>query len=166
MTRCVTVSSGSSRYLEKIAVGSHVLQADEPVDVGGNDEGPNPYELLLSALGACTAMTVRMYAERKKWPLEDVQVRLTYAKVHADDCATCESESRTIDQIELEISFRGSFTEEQRNRLMEIAGKCPVHRTLTSPIRIRSRLATDMRVESLATAGLLPKEPKHIETRL
>ena len=167
MTRCVTVSSGSSKYAERIAVGSHVLHADEPVSVGGEDGGPNPYELLLAALGACTGMTLRMYAERKKWPLEDVRVRLAYAKVHADDCANCEGEARTIDHIELEISLVGSLTEEQRNRLLEIADKCPVHRTLTSPIRIRSRLGTDMQSEHVAPTGIhLHKEPKHIERHL
>ncbi len=139
MSRKVSVSSGSSRYGLNITVGPHLLLADEPVDVGGNDAGPNPYELLLGALGACTAMTVRMYAEVKKWPLEDVRVRLSHAKVHADDCVNCEAKPTKIDQIEMEISFVGNLTDDQKKRLMDIAGKCPVHRTLTSPIKIRSR---------------------------
>jgi uncharacterized OsmC-like protein len=92
-----------------ISIGPHVLQADEPSDWGGNDAGPNPYELLLAALGACTSMTVRMYAERKQWPLEGVHVGLTYARVHAEDCAECDNELRLADRIEIEISFFGIY---------------------------------------------------------
>jgi putative redox protein len=143
MVSHVSVNSGPSRYAQKISVGSHVLQADEPSNLGGNDAGPNPYEFLLAALGACTSMTVRMYAERKKWPLAAVRVGLSYAKVHAEDCANCDTEVRMIDQIDVEISFAGSLSDDQRTRLMEIANKCPVHRTLTSQVRIRSRLAPD-----------------------
>jgi uncharacterized OsmC-like protein len=140
MPRNVSVDSGKSTYVQKISVGPHVLTADEPSEVGGNDAGPNPYELLLAALGACTSMTVRMYAERKKWQLHSVHVGLSYARIHAEDCANCDTEVRMIDQIEMEISFVGELSEEQRQRLMEIAGRCPVHRTLTSQIQIHSRL--------------------------
>jgi putative redox protein len=111
--------------------------------LGGNDAGPNPYEFLLAALGACTSMTVRMYADRKKWPLDAVRVGLSYAKVHAEDCANCDTEVRMIDEIDVEISFAGSLSDDQRTRLMEIASKCPVHRTLTSQVRIRSQLVSE-----------------------
>jgi putative redox protein len=132
----VFVRSGSSRYAQNIVVGPHVLQADEPNDYGGNDAGPDPYELLLAALGACTSMTLRMYAQRKEWPLEGVQVSLTHAKIHAEDCADCETKVGMIDRIEVGISFTGDLTEEQERRLLEIAGKCPVHRTLVSGAKI------------------------------
>jgi putative redox protein len=122
-------------------VGHHLLQADEPVDSGGSDAGPDPYDLLLAALGACISITLRMYADRKQWPLEGVQVRLSYARVHAEDCATCDSEAKLLDIIEVELSLVGDLSEDQRRRLKEIAEKCPVHRTLTSPIPIRTRPA-------------------------
>ncbi len=140
MPRNVTVTSGQSRYVQNISVGPHLLHADEPRDAGGNDAGPNPYELLLAGLGACTSMTIRMYAERKQWPLQGVHVGLSYAKIHAEDCADCDTEVRMVDQIEMEISFLGDLSEDQKRRLMEIAGKCPVHRTLTSQVQIRTRL--------------------------
>jgi len=109
MPRSVRVNSGPSRYLQIISVGPHVLQADEPSDSGGNDAGPNPYELLLAALGACTSMTVRMYAERKQWPLKGVQVSLSYARVHAEDCAECDTKVGMVDRIEVGISFTGKI---------------------------------------------------------
>jgi putative redox protein len=117
-----------------------VLQADEPSDYGGDDAGPNPYELLLAALGACTSMTVRMYAERKQWPLQGVQVSLSYAKVHAEDCAACETKVGMVDRIEVAISFTGDLSGEQQRKLLEIANKCPVHRTLVSRSQIDTRL--------------------------
>ena len=139
MPRKVLVAPGRSKYLQGITVGPHKLQADEPSDVGGGDAAPTPYELLLAALGACTSITVQMYAERRRWPLEGVHVELSYAKVHADDCASCDTEVRTIERIEREISLLGDLSEEQRQRLMDIADKCPLHRTLTSRIEIRTR---------------------------
>jgi putative redox protein len=108
--------------------------------VGGNDEGPTPYDLLLAALGACKSMTVRMYAERKQWPLQGVQVRLSHSKVHAEDCAECETQVGMIDRIDVEISFTGNLSWEQQQRLLEIADKCPVHRTLLSTPHIETRL--------------------------
>ena len=140
MPRTVTVTAGQSRYVQNISVGPHLLKADEPAEVGGNDAGPNPYELLLAALGACTSMTVRMYAERKQWPLQGVHVGLSYAKVHAEDCAECDAEVRLMDRIEMDITFLGDLSEDQKRRLVDIAGKCPVHRTLTSQVQIRTRL--------------------------
>jgi len=139
MTRAVIVKSGEDRYAQTILVGQHLFQGDEPFDVGGRDAGPNPYELLLAALGTCTSITVRMYADRKGWPLEEVQVRLAYAMVQAGDCGT--SNSELVDGIEEELIVTGHLSEAQRKRLTEIAARCPVHRTLGSPIQICTRLA-------------------------
>lgn len=116
-----------------------MLLADEPIEAGGTDAGPGPYDLLLAALGTCTCITVRMYAQRKHWPLEAVYVTLMHAKAHADDCIACETEAGLLDQIEVEISLTGNLSGEQRQRLLAIAGKCPVHRTLTSQVRINTR---------------------------
>jgi uncharacterized OsmC-like protein len=134
------VNSGLVRYAQNISVGPRLLQADEPRDSGGNDVGPNPCELLLSALGACTSMTLRMYAERKRWPLQGVQVRMAHSKIYAEDCVACDTKQGTLDQIDAEISIIGDFSEDQRQRLMEIADRCPVHRTLVSEIQIRTTL--------------------------
>ncbi|HXD30225.1 MAG TPA: OsmC family protein [Pyrinomonadaceae bacterium] len=141
MSKAVIVNDGLIRYVQNISVGHHLLQADEPVASGGSDAGPDPYELLLAALGACISITLRMYADRKQWPLDGVQVRLSYARVHAEDCATCDSEAKLIDIIDVEVSVVGDLSEDQHRRLLEIAGKCPVHRTLASPISIRTRPA-------------------------
>jgi len=141
--RNVYVDAGRLRYVQEVSVGPHRLQADEPSDSGGKDAGPNPYELLLAALGTCASITVRMYAERKEWPLQGVHIGLSYARVHAEDCAECDIEVRMVDQIEMEICLVGALSEDQQRRLMEIANKCPVHRTLTSQIQIRARLTVD-----------------------
>ena len=143
MSRTVVVKSGLLRYSQKISVGSHVLHADEPGDYGGNDFGPNPYELLLAALGACTSMTVRMYAERKQWPLKSVEVRLAHSKIYAEECATCDIKEGMLDRIEREITLFGDLSDEQRHRLLEIAERCPVHRTLVSEVQIGTRLIAD-----------------------
>jgi uncharacterized OsmC-like protein len=140
MPRIVSVNSGPLRYGQTISVGPHVLHADEPNEFGGNDTGPNPYELLSAALGACTSMTVRMYAERKQWPLLGVQVTLSHARVHAEDCADCDTKVGMVDRIELGISLAGDLSEDQRLRLLEIANKCPVHRTLVSQVQIDAKL--------------------------
>jgi uncharacterized OsmC-like protein len=136
----VVVRGNAAGFAQQIAVGSHRLIADEPISVGGTDTGPNPYDLLLVSLGACTSMTVAMYARRKHWPLESVTVRLRHSKIHAADCEECETRDGLMDRIERDIEFAGALTEEQRSRLLEIAEKCPVHRTLTSEINIRSQL--------------------------
>ena len=140
MSGSVFVNSGPSRYGQIVHVGPHVLQADEPNEFGGGDVGPTPYELLLAALGACTGMTVRMYAERKQWPLRGIEVKLSHAKVHAEDCAECETKVGMINRIELRISLTGDLSEEQQRRLLEIANKCPVHRTLVSRVQIVTSL--------------------------
>jgi uncharacterized OsmC-like protein len=140
MPRTVMVNTGLVRYAQNISVGPHLLQADEPRDSAANDVGPNPYELLLSALGACTSMTLCMYAERKQWPLRGVQVRLTHSKIYAEDCVACHTKRGKLDQIDAEISLIGDLSEDQRQRLMEVADRCPVHRTLVSEIQIRTTL--------------------------
>ena len=135
MTRAVLVKGGEVRYVQNISVGNHSFLSDEPIEVGGRDAGPNPYELLLAALGACTSITVRMYADRKGWPLHDVQIRLAFV----DSPNWASSDVRAA--IEEEVSLIGDLSEDQYRRLIEIAGKCPVHRTLSSPVPIQTRLA-------------------------
>ena len=136
----VTVHGSASGFAQEISVGRHRLVGDEPILVGGTDTGPNPYDLLLAALGSCTSMTVAMYARRKRWPLEAVTVRLRHSKIHAADCEECETRVGRLDQIDCDLEFIGVLSGEQHARLLEIANKCPVHRTLTSEIRIQNRL--------------------------
>jgi putative redox protein len=126
---------------QAITVGPHHLLADEPLAVGGRDTGPGPYDLLLAGLGACTSMTMRLYAERKALPLERITVMLEHHKIHAEDCAECETKAGMLDQIDRVIAVEGPLSAEQRLRLLEIADKCPVHRTLGSEIRIVTRPA-------------------------
>jgi uncharacterized OsmC-like protein/fermentation-respiration switch protein FrsA (DUF1100 family) len=130
-----------SKFQQTVSVGPHRLLADEPVGAGGEDSGPGPYDFLLAGLGACTSMTMRMYADRKSLPLERVTVTLKHSKIHAEDCAECETEAGMLDQIDRVIAMDGALDAEQRERLMEIADKCPVHRTLTSEIHIVTRAA-------------------------
>jgi putative redox protein len=132
--------SGEGKFAQMVQAGRHRLRADEPVAVGGDDSGPGPYELLLAALGACTSMTVRMYAGKKKWPLERVSVELRHDKVHATDCAECETREGKIDRIERVLTLEGNLDEAQRARLLEIASQCPVHRTLHSEVWIPTSL--------------------------
>ena len=117
------------------------MLADEPVAAGGEDTGPGPYDFVLAGLGACTSMTMRLYAERKSMPLERVTVTLNHSKIYAQDCADCETKMGMLDQIERVIGMEGALDAEQRQKLMEIADKCPVHRTLTSEIHIVTRPA-------------------------
>jgi len=123
---------------QEIIAGKHRLVADEPVNAGGQDSGSGPYDLLLASLGACTSMTIRLYADRKNIPLQRVEVRLRHFRVYATDCEECETKEGMVDHIDREIGFDGDLTAEQRAKLMEIANKCPVHRTLTSEINIRT----------------------------
>lgn len=129
------------KFQQQVSVGPHRLIADEPASVGGQDTGPNPYDLVLSGLGACTAMTMRMYADRKSLPLDRVTVTLRHSKIHAEDCEACETATGLLDRIERIIAIEGELDPEQRARLMEIADKCPVHKTLTSEIHIVTRAA-------------------------
>jgi putative redox protein len=140
--REVVVHGGAKAFIQEIAVGVHRLVADEPVAVGGTDAGASPYDLLLAALGSCTSMTVALYARRKQWPLESVQVTLRHAKIHAADCQDCETRVGMLDRIECDIELAGPLDAEQRARLLDIANKCPVHRTLTSEIVIETRLVS------------------------
>ena len=139
--REVVVYGNAQGFTQEIVVGPHQLVADEPKGVGGDDEGPTPYDLLLAALGSCTSMTVTLYARRKSWPLQGVTARLRHSRIHATDCAECETKEGKIDRIELDVEFAGPLSDEQRSKLMEIAKKCPVHRTLTSETNIRIRAA-------------------------
>src|SRR6266446_1599702 len=136
----VVVRGDASGFAQKIESGSHRLASDEPIESGGTDTGLSPYDLLLAALGSCTFMTVAMYARKKNWPLTGVTVRLRHSRIHAADCADCETREGMIDRIEGDIELAGALTAEQRARLLEIAGRCPVHRTLVSEIDIRTRL--------------------------
>ncbi|MET0483432.1 MAG: bifunctional alpha/beta hydrolase/OsmC family protein [Aestuariivirgaceae bacterium] len=126
------------RFQQEIRVGRHRLIADEPVDVGGRDSGPGPYDLVLAGLGACTSMTLRLYAERKALPLDRVTVRLAHSRIHAADCESCETREGMLDRIDRSITLEGDLNDEQRKRLLEVADKCPVHRTMTSEIDIRT----------------------------
>ena len=132
----------NSKFQQTVSVGPHRLLADEPVAAGGDDSGPGPYDFLLTALGACTSMTMRLYADRKSLPLERTTVTLRHSKIHAEDCAECETKAGMLDQIERVITMEGALDAEQRKKLLEIADKCPVHRTLTSEVRILTS-ATD-----------------------
>ena len=138
--RAVIVEGSGAAFAQAIEVNGHHLIGDEPVAAGGSDTGPNPYDYLLAALGTCTSMTLGVYARRKQWPLESVRVLLRHSRIHAEDCAECETKAGLLDRIECEIELRGPLDAEQRSRLLEIANKCPVHRTLTSEIRIDTRL--------------------------
>ena len=135
----VVVRTGKGLRTE-VEAGGHGLVADEPESLGGTDEGPTPYDYLLAALGGCTAMTLRMYADRKGWPLESVTVRLSQDRIHATDCEECETEKGRIDRIGREIELVGALDEGQRRRLLEVADMCPVHRTLESEMLVENTL--------------------------
>jgi uncharacterized OsmC-like protein len=139
--REVTVTETEVRLRQRIEVGRHVLVSDEPREAGGTDAGPDPYGLLLAALGSCTSMTLRLYADRKGWPLEKIVVRLSHERTYARDCEDCETGDGRIDRILRSISLSGPLSEEQRRRLIEIAERCPVHRSMLGPKEIVTRLA-------------------------
>jgi uncharacterized OsmC-like protein len=136
----VQVTSGEG-LLQHIAAGRHTLVADEPVSAGGTDQGPSPYELLAAALGACTSMTLLLYARNKGWPLSRVVVTVRHERIHAADCADCETKEGRLDQLRREIALEGAIEPAQRARLFEIADRCPVHRTLRNEIRILTNAA-------------------------
>jgi putative redox protein len=136
----VIVRGAATGFAQEIIAGSHQFVSDEPRSAGGTESGPTPYDLLLAGLGSCTSMTIAMYARRKQWALERVTVRLRHSRVHAEDCADCETRETQLTLIERDIELDGVLDEEQRVRLLAIANRCPVHLTLTSQIDIRSRL--------------------------
>ena len=137
----VVAETGEGKFAQAVSVGgTHALLADEPVTHGGNDTGPSPYDYLLAGLGACTSMTLRMYAEHKNLPLDKVSVTLSHEKIHAEDCSSCETKTGKIDVIEREIEITGDLDEATRERMLEIADKCPVHRTLHGEVKVSSRL--------------------------
>ena len=136
----VTVWGAADGFVQEIVAGRHQLRSDEPVSVGGTDSGATPYDLLLAALGSCTSMTVGMYARRKQWPLTRVTVRLSHSRVHARDCAVCDTEMTALTVIDRNVEFEGPLSDEQRERLLAIANRCPVHLTLTSRIDVRTTL--------------------------
>jgi uncharacterized OsmC-like protein len=133
----VVVRGTAGSFLQEVISGKHHLRADEPVNAGGSDAAPGPYDYLLIALGVCTSMTVGLYARRKQFPLENITVSLSHSCIHAKDCEECETREGMLDRIDTRIELTGPLTDEQRAKLMEIAGKCPVHRTLKSEINIR-----------------------------
>jgi putative redox protein len=140
MARNVVVSSGPSKYAQAVSVGSHLFHADEPVEVGGGDIGPNPHELLMASLTACTNITAQMYAERHQWPLTAVQSVASDGRVTTKNLSGSSATTEMVDRIELEISFSGGLSQEQEQRLLEIVSRCPIHRMLTSSIQVTTRL--------------------------
>ena len=134
----VIVRGDSDGFAQAVEIGPHRLASDEPIAFGGTNTGPSPYDLLLASLGTCTSMTISFYARRRGWPLKSVTVSLSHSKIHAIDCAECETKQGKVDQIEREIHLTGPLTDEQRSKLMEIADRCPVHQTLTSEINIQT----------------------------
>jgi uncharacterized OsmC-like protein len=139
-TPLVIVEGDASGFAQRITIGAHQFAADESLAAGGTDTGPDPYQLLLAALGSCTSMTVALYARRKQWPLQRVRVQLTHSRIHVEDCAHCDTNAGRLDRIERALDFDGPLSTDQRRRLIEIADRCPVHRTLTSDIHIVTRL--------------------------
>jgi uncharacterized OsmC-like protein len=133
----VVVRGTAKGFLQEVVSGAHKFRADEPIAFGGTGAAPGPYDYLLIGLGACTSMTVGLYARNRKWPLENITVSLRHSRIHAIDCAECETKEGMLDRIDVDVELSGPLTPEQHAKLMEIAGKCPVHRTLTSEINIR-----------------------------
>ena len=140
-TARVVVRGSASGFAQEVTVGKYTLRVDEPLSAGGTESAPDPYDYLLTALGSCTSMTVGWYARHHKIPLENVTVSLRHSRIHAQDCAECETKNGLLDRIDLDVQLTGPITPEQHAKLMEIAGKCPVHRTLKSEIDIRLRAA-------------------------
>jgi putative redox protein len=137
----VIVRGAATGFAQEIIAGPHQLVSDEPTSVGGTDSGPTPYDLLLAALGSCTSMTIAMYARRKQWALERVTVRLRHSRIHAEDCAACETRKGTLGLIERDIELEGVLDEEQQSPLLAIANRCPVHMTLTTHMHVATKLA-------------------------
>lgn len=135
----VVVRGGAHNFRQEVIAGKHHLIADEPVSAGGGDAGPDPYDYLLAALGVCTSMTIGFYARRNRLPLENITVSLSHSRIYAADCGECETKEGMLNRIDVEVELTGSLTAEQHAKLMQVAARCPVHRTLTSEINIRLR---------------------------
>lgn len=135
----VVVRGNANGFLQEVVSGSHHLRSDEPTSYGGQDTGPGPYDYLLAGLGACTSMTVGLFARRNGWPLENITVSLKHSRIHSRDCEDCITKDGMLDRIDADIELTGPLTEAQRTRLMEVAARCPVHQTLKSEINIRLR---------------------------
>lgn len=139
-TKIVHIHLGEQNYKTVMTSGNHELISDEPESVGGKDKGPDPYDYLLMSLGSCSVITMRMYAERKGWPVEDIYVEMRHNKAHAEDCEDCDDPKARIDKIEKEITVKGDLSDEQVQRLLEISKKCPVHKTLLNEVAIDSEI--------------------------
>jgi uncharacterized OsmC-like protein len=137
----VVVHGDAASFKQEVVAGRHRVLADEPESAGGSDAGPDPYDYLLISLGVCTSMTVGLYARRKNLPLQTIKVSLWHSRIHAKDCEECETKEGMLDRIDVEVELTGQLSAEQHTKLMDIAAKCPVHRTLTSEINIRLRTA-------------------------
>jgi putative redox protein len=137
----VVIRGGAKNFQQEITAGKHKFVADEPLSAGGGDAGPDPYDYLLTALGVCTSMTIGLYARRNRFPLENITVSLSHSRIYAADCEECETKQGLLDRIDVEVELSGALTPEQHAKLMQVAAKCPVHRTLTSEINIRLRAA-------------------------
>jgi putative redox protein len=133
----VIVRGNAREFLQEVVSGNHRLRADEPATAGGGDAAPTPYDYLLIALGVCTSMTIGLHARRRQFPLEGITVSLRHSRIHAQDCADCETKEGMLDQIDVDVTLTGALSGDQRAKLMAVAAKCPVHRTLTSEIKIR-----------------------------
>jgi putative redox protein len=136
----VIVKTSGELYRTEITAGKHTIIADEPLSMGGRDLGPNPYDLLMSAVGACVGMTLRMYAERKKWDLQEVHVHLSHQRIHARDCTDCKSNNGYVHIINKELNLIGDLSEKQLDRLKEISDRCPVQKTLMNEVKFNTAL--------------------------
>ncbi|QRP48890.1 OsmC family protein [Amycolatopsis sp. FDAARGOS 1241] len=136
----VVSEAGTGRYTQHVTAGGYEFVVDEPVSMGGDGSGPTPYDFLLGALGSCTAITLRMYADRKNIPLANVNIRLKHDRIHARDCERCDTEVGMVSRITREIELEGDLDDEQRAKLLAIADKCPVHRTLENQIDVQTKL--------------------------
>ncbi len=136
----VVVRGSARSFLQEIVSGSHSFRADEPESAGGTNAAPDPYDYVLAGLGACTSMMVGLYARQRKWPLESVSVYLWHSRIHARDCDECQTKEGMLDRVDIDVELAGNLTPEQHAMLMDVAAKCPVHRTVTSEINIRVRL--------------------------
>lgn len=138
--KIVHIHTGEQNYKTSLTAGDHELTADEPESVGGQNTGPDPYDYLLMSLGSCTAITLRMYIERKKWQVDDIYVELRHFKDHAEDCEDCDEKSAKLDKIEEEIIIKGDLTDEQLDKLLEISHKCPVYKTLQGSVEAKASI--------------------------